>query len=113
MVFYKGHIPSQQTREKISKALKGKSKKHGLSYHPLYPIWNAMKQRCTNPNNAGYKYYGERGISVCKRWGSVKNFIDDMSATHWIGADLDRINNNKGYSPNNCRWTTRKVNVCP
>lgn len=82
-------------------------KKHGLSKHSLFQIWTAMMQRCYNSNNKGYKYYGERGIKVCERWHTVENFISDLSPRP-DSLELDRIDNNGDYNPENCRWTTHK-----
>ena len=82
------------------------SRKHGLSKSSIYHIWRAMIHRCTNPKNAYYEYYGERGITVCDRWKSIENFIEDMGERP-PGLTLDRIDNDKGYSKDNCRWATR------
>lgn len=67
-----------------------------------------MKHRCLNPKDKRYKDYGGRGITVCSRWKkSFKNFIDDMGERP-KGYSIDRKDNNKGYSPDNCYWATDK-----
>ena len=82
---------------------------HGLGSHRLYGVWNAIIQRCTNPNNKRYKDYGGRGITVCCEWMDVKNFIADMYPTYKEGLSIDRIDNDLGYSLENCRWATKEV----
>lgn len=83
--------------------------KHKLSTHRLYNTWQHMISRCTNTKHKQYKSYGGRGITVCDRWLDVSNFIKDMDDTYEYNLSIDRINNDSGYSPENCRWTTREI----
>jgi len=81
---------------------------HGLSRMPINYVWQAMIQRCYNINNPVYKNYGGRGIKVCYRWrNSFEAFFDDMGHPE-KGMSIDRIDNDKGYSPDNCKWSTAK-----
>lgn len=82
--------------------------KHGLRGHPLYYVWNMMNQRCNNPNNKAYCYYGGRGIKVCEEWSSFEAFYDWSMKNGWkMGLSIDRIDNDGNYCPKNCRWTDR------
>lgn len=87
---------------------------HGKARTKIYKCWKSMIDRCYNENNSSYHNYGGRGIGVCKEWLDGKtgliNFWD-WSINNGFDKHLsiDRIDNNKGYAPDNCRWTTMKV----
>ena len=89
---------------------------HGESKTRLYRIWAAMRRRCNNPNCDAYKWYGARGISVCREWNT--SFLAFRNWAYQNGykenakqeeCSLDRIDGNKDYSPENCRWVTKTV----
>jgi|SRR6266853_3879354 len=82
---------------------------HGFTGTPEFDAWRNMVSRCTNPNSSNYKNYGGRGIKVCDRWlESFDNFLHDMGKRPNPKLSIDRIDNEKGYEPNNCKWATKK-----
>lgn len=84
---------------------------HGMSYTRTYSSWQAMKSRCTNPNDKYFFNYGARGITVCESWlQSFENFFADMGEMP-EGLTLERKDNSLGYSKGNCRWATRAEQV--
>src|SRR3990172_7486388 len=87
----------------------GTRKNQFLNSMPEYRIWASMKQRCHNPRDQSYQYYGARGIVVCDQWRkSFKVFLGDVGLRPSPKLQLERINNNKGYEPKNVRWATCK-----
>ena len=93
--------------------------KHGFAKHNqvdrLYRVWKQIRCRCYNPKVKEYKYYGGRGIKMCEEWDDYSNFREwaldngyDENAK-WGDCTIDRIDSNKNYEPNNCRWVNMKV----
>lgn len=81
---------------------------HGYSKTSEYKTWQEMRRRCTDRSAKSWKYYGGRGIKVCRRWLKFENFIADMGRKPSPVHTIDRLDNNKGYEPGNCAWRTRK-----
>lgn len=78
---------------------------HGLRGAPEYRVWASIIQRCTNPNNKGYRLYGGRGIKVCDEWREFSRFISDMGSRPSKDHTIERRNVNGDYCPDNCYWT--------
>lgn len=81
--------------------------KHGMYGTSTYQIWQDMKRRCYAENRPAWKHYGGRGIKVCDRWLDFENFYEDMGVRP-DGMSIERVDNDKGYEPGNCRWATLK-----
>lgn len=84
--------------------------KHGMKHSRLYNIWCNMKARCNNPNHTYYANYGGKGITVCDEWNDFISFQEWALKNGYSDAlTIDRIEVNEGYSPDNCRWASMKV----
>lgn len=85
----------------------------GRKKHPLYVVYNSMIKRCYNKNHQAFKNYGGRGIDVCPEWAAdFAVFFSWAIDNGWAkGIEIDRVNNDLGYSPDNCRFVTRRENM--
>lgn len=82
--------------------------KHGLRYTPEYRVWKAIKYRCYSDKSDSYSYYGDRGITMCDEWkDDFEAFYRDMGPKPTPQHSIDRKDNDKGYSKDNCRWATQ------
>lgn len=89
--------------------------KHGMAaggkVTPEYNCWRHMKRRCLNPKDGKYDRYGGRGIKICDRWiNNFENFLSDMGKRPFAWSEINRIDNDGNYTPENCEWTSKKIN---
>lgn len=101
-----GHLKSGHTQSCgcLNRDVVKERATHRESKTHLYFVWKSMRQRCKNPNNSRYRDYGGRGIDICKEWDEFLNFKDwALKNGYKEGLTIDRINNDLGYSPSNCR----------
>jgi|SRR3972149_2848929 len=85
---------------------------HGETNTKLYHLWTSIKQRCLNPKNTIYKYYGGRGITICPEWANDYIVFRDWTLDNGYkeGLEIDRRNNDGNYEPSNCHFVTRQIN---
>lgn len=112
---WEGRVDAIKARKNAScgcqRSLPPRRDKHGMSRTKLYGVWRGMHSRCGSPKDANYSRYGQRGISVCQEWNDATEFLSwALKNGYAEGLQLDRIDNEKGYSPENCRFVTRKEN---
>jgi hypothetical protein len=99
---------STQCKHCYWKKLPSYKRTHGKTNSKVYNSWRGMKDRVLNENHYGHKWYKAKGITICEQWMRFDNFLNDMGEPP-PGTTLDRIDNNKGYYKENCRWVSMKI----
>jgi hypothetical protein len=89
--------------------LRKRSTKHGEANSVEYRLHRGILRRCYERKNKSYRWYGKRGIGVCRRWRKFENFLRDMGRRPHPKLTIERLNNDKGYGPANCAWRSRAV----
>lgn len=98
-------------KQKSCKDCRGKlNERHGMTGTNFYNVWQAMLQRCNNPNNKKYHIYGGKGVTVCDKWQTFEGFYEDNHNLYQDGLTIDRKDSNGNYCPENVRWISHSKN---